>query len=85
VLVEKVNVYRDITSELLFKFSSYFYAQGFDQVGADSRAAKVIGGIVLRQASMLSFNHVYFLVSILFFVSVPLALFIKDDRLSTFE
>lgn len=85
VLVEKINVYRDITPDLLLKLSSYFYAQGFDQVGSDSRAAKVLGGIVGRQASMLSFNHIYLLVSILFFVSVPLALFIKDDRLSTFE
>jgi len=85
VLVEKISVYRDITSELLLKLSSYFYAHGLDQVGADNRAAKVLGGMVARQASMLSFNHVYFLVSILFFVSVPLAFFIKDDRLSTFE
>jgi DHA2 family multidrug resistance protein len=85
VLVEKVTIYRDITSEYLLKFSSYFYSQGLDQVGADNRAAKVIGGIVMRQASMLSFNQIYFLVSILFFASVPLAFFIKDDRLATFK
>jgi DHA2 family multidrug resistance protein len=79
VLVEKINVYRDITSEYLLKFSSYFYSQGLDQMGADNRAAKVIGGIVMRQASMLSFNQVYFIVSILFFVSAPLAFLIQDD------
>ncbi len=85
VLIEKVSAYRDITSDVLFKFTSYFYARGFDQMGAESRAAKVIGGIVVKQASMLSFNHVYFLVSMLFFISIPLAFFIKDDRLATFE
>jgi MFS transporter, DHA2 family, multidrug resistance protein len=85
VLSEKINPYRDIASITLQKISAYFYSRGLDQVAADNSAVKLIGGIVRQQASMLSFNHVYFLIAVLFFISIPLIFLIKDNRLASFK
>jgi len=34
---------------------------------------------------MLAFNHIYFLVAVLFLISIPLVFLIKDDRLANFK
>ncbi|MCG6535996.1 MAG: hypothetical protein L7F78_15155, partial [Syntrophales bacterium LBB04] len=65
VIAENVNVYRDVTNEMIRNLSSYFYLNGVDQIGADDRAVKVIEGITMRQSTMLAFNHLYFLVALL--------------------
>jgi DHA2 family multidrug resistance protein len=85
VIAENVNVYRDVTNDMVRNLSSYFYLNGVDQIGADNRAVKVIEGITMRQSTMLAFNHIYFLVAVLFLVSIPLIFLIKDDRLSNFR
>ena len=85
VLVKNITVYRNVTNELLRNLSSYFYSLGLDQPGAENRAGKVVEGIVMRQSSMLAFNHVYFLVAVLFLISFPLIFLIKDDRLAKFK
>jgi hypothetical protein len=69
----------------LRNLSSYFYSLGIDQTGAEQRAGKVVEGIVMRQSSMLAFNHIYFLVAVLFLISIPLVFLIKDDRLANFK
>jgi MFS transporter, DHA2 family, multidrug resistance protein len=84
VLVEHINSYRDVTGELIRTLSSYFISQGSDQMGAEARALKVLEGIVIRQATMLSYNYIYWVLGVLFLVSIPLSLLIKDNRLSTF-
>ena len=85
LLVKNITVNRNVTNELLRNLSSYFYLLGIDQTGAEHRAAKVVEGIVMRQSSMLAFNHVYFLVAVLFLISIPLVFLIKDDRLANFK
>jgi hypothetical protein len=37
-------------------------------------------GMVGRQASMLAYNHVFFLIALLFFLSTPLTLLVKDPQ-----
>lgn len=37
--------------------------------------------IVMQQASMLSFNHVFFILAVLFMLSMPLVILIKDPRM----
>ena len=60
--------------------TQYFSSQGMDMIDAQNKALKAIEGIVMRQASMLSFNHVFFLIAVLFFISIPLIFFINDLR-----
>jgi DHA2 family multidrug resistance protein len=84
MLTQHVTVSRNVTSDLTRTLTSYFYARGFDQVGADSKTLKVIEGIVMRQSTMLSFNHVFFLIAVLFLMAIPLVFLIKDERLKKF-
>jgi hypothetical protein len=51
-----------------------------DFIDAQNKAVKAIEGIVMRQASMISFNHVFFLIALLFFISIPLIFLITDLR-----
>jgi hypothetical protein len=41
--------------------------------------------MVMRQASMLSYNHVFFLIAALFFLSMPLVLLVKDPHRAAAE
>jgi DHA2 family multidrug resistance protein len=84
MLTQHVTIGRNITSDMMRMLSASFYARGFDQVSADNRALKIIDSIVRRQATMLSYNHVYILVAALFLFAIPLALLIKDERLKNF-
>jgi DHA2 family multidrug resistance protein len=83
--MENINTYRNVTNDRLRLFSSYFFSRGFDQVTADSKALKILQAIVMRQSMMLSFNHVFFLVALLFIVAIPFVFFLKDDRLADFK
>lgn len=86
MLTEHVNVFRDATSESLRQLSSFLVSSGLDPATANQGALKLIDGIVERQASILAFNHVFFLIAVLFFLSMPLVLIIKDThRISSTE
>jgi hypothetical protein len=75
-----VTVFRDVTSDLVQRLSSFFYSQGLDRIGAGRKALKVLDGFIMRQSSMLSFNHVFFLMAALFLFSIPLVFLIKDRQ-----
>jgi DHA2 family multidrug resistance protein len=60
--------------------AQYFSSQGMDMIDAQNKALKVIEGIVMRQASMISFNHVFFLIALIFIISTPLIFLINDLR-----
>jgi DHA2 family multidrug resistance protein len=56
---------------------------GFQQAGAGTRIAygrayRLLDGIVSRQAAMLSFNHIFFLMAIVFAVAIPLIFFLHS-------
>jgi len=80
VLMQHVTVFRDVTSDLVQRLSSFFYSQGLDRIGAGRKALKVLDGFIMRQSSMLSFNHVFFLMAALFLFSIPLVFLIKDRQ-----
>lgn len=80
VLTEHVTVFSDITSQTARAFSSLLSSQGADPTTAETGALKLLDDMVMRQASMLSYNHVFFLIAALFFLSLPLILLIKDPH-----
>jgi DHA2 family multidrug resistance protein len=84
MLAEHVTVSRNVTSDLIRVLTAYFSSRGVDQVGAEMKTLKVIEGIVVRQSTMLSFNHVFTLIAVLFLVAIPLVFLIKDERLKKF-
>jgi DHA2 family multidrug resistance protein len=85
VLIEHINPFRDITADLLNNLSSYFMLRGFDQIGAEKRALKLLEGIILRQSTMMAYNYIYLILAVMFLFSIPLVFFIKDIRISGFK
>ena len=53
--------------------------KGGDIMAAKSKALLLLDGLVGRQAAMLSFNHVYLLLSLLFLATLPLVLLLRKS------
>jgi DHA2 family multidrug resistance protein len=79
-LMEHITAFGNIGAETLRSLTQYFSSQGMDIIDAQNKALKAIEGMVMRQASMLSFNHVFFLIAALFLISTPLIFLINDLR-----
>jgi len=73
-----------ITAPVMAFLSQYDFSgktsRGMDIIDAQNKALKAIEGIAMKQASMLSFNHVFFLIAALFLISTPLIFLINDSR-----
>jgi MFS transporter, DHA2 family, multidrug resistance protein len=80
LLMEHITAFGNTGAETLRNLSQYFVSQGIDIIDAQNKAMKVIEGIVMRQASMISFNHIFFLIAVLFFFSIPLIFLITDSH-----
>ncbi|HTR77413.1 MAG TPA: DHA2 family efflux MFS transporter permease subunit [Gemmatimonadaceae bacterium] len=52
-------------------------AQGGDAFTARARALGVLNGLIVRQAAVLAYNHVFVLLSSLFFLGFPLAFLLR--------
>jgi DHA2 family multidrug resistance protein len=80
ILMEHVTGYSDLTSESLHQLLSYLFFRGANASGTDMEAFGLLEGMVGRQAAMLAYNHVFFLIALVFLLLVPLALLIKDPQ-----
>ncbi|HPI92003.1 MAG TPA: DHA2 family efflux MFS transporter permease subunit [Deltaproteobacteria bacterium] len=80
-LMWHVSALNESTVESQQMISSFLVFQGGDPATADQGALRILEGIVMQQASMLSFNHVFFTLAVLFMLSMPLVILIKDPRL----
>jgi DHA2 family multidrug resistance protein len=52
-------------------------AQGFDPTTAQTAAGRVLGGMVIRQATVIAFERMFLLAGIAFLFILPLVLFLK--------
>jgi MFS transporter, DHA2 family, multidrug resistance protein len=74
----------DPTSQSLFyQLRGAFMAAGSDTVTATSRAYAALSGIVMRQASIVSFVGLFQLLGIVFLIVIPLVLLMKRPRAGT--
>jgi len=80
LLTEQVTAFSDAASESVRQLSGFLSSQGMDASGTGFEALKILDGVVTRQASMLAYNHVYFLIGLVYLCSIPLAVLIKDPR-----
>jgi MFS transporter, DHA2 family, multidrug resistance protein len=80
VLMQHITSFKDSTSELLSAFSSSLFSQGLDPFTADKGALALMNNMVGRQASILAYNHVYFLIALVFFFSIPLVFFVHHSK-----
>lgn len=80
LLMERVTVFQELTFEPLRIFSSFLYTQGSDLTGAHQGALKMIDAIIMKQASMLAFNQVFFLMTVLSILSLPFVFLIRTRQ-----
>jgi DHA2 family multidrug resistance protein len=71
-LVSKVTPGSRPTQDLLESLRGLFISRGFDAAGATHRAYISVFGMVEREAMMLSFNQVFWLLAVLFLAVMPL-------------
>ncbi len=80
LLMEHITAFGNTSAETLRSLSQYFSSHGMNITDAQNKALKAIEEIVMRQASMISFNHVFFLIAVVFVISTPLIFLINDLR-----
>jgi DHA2 family multidrug resistance protein len=80
MLVEHVTGYNDATTGVIARFLSHVFTSGAGSTGTDMEALGLLERTVGRQAGMLAYNHVFFLIAVLFLVSIPLAFAIRDPQ-----
>ena len=83
VLVENVSLYRDVTVGWERMLTGAMVGRGLDAATAKASALKLLDGAVMRQASMLSFNHVFVVITVLLVLSSPLFLLLRAPRRAT--
>lgn len=79
-LMEHVTLFSDKTMNTVNSLTQYFYSRGMDMADAQSKALKAVETIVMRHATMISFNYVSFLIAVLFVLSIPLIFLITDSQ-----
>jgi DHA2 family multidrug resistance protein len=55
-------------------------AQGFDPATAQAAAGRILGGTVMRQATVLGFERMFMLAGVAFLFILPLVFFLKGPK-----
>jgi DHA2 family multidrug resistance protein len=76
-LGENISIYDPQTQSTLAQITQGMVAAGTDITTATQRAYAVLHGMLLRQASMVSFVTVYRLLGVLFLIMLPLVLIMQ--------
>jgi len=85
LLIEHLHVFGETTAETLRTLTAYFFSRGLDPGAAEKTALRVLDGIVGRQAAMIAYNTIHFLLGALFLSAVVLVFFIQDKRIAGFK
>jgi MFS transporter, DHA2 family, multidrug resistance protein len=79
-LGRNVTPYSAQSETMLQNLRAFFMSSGADAVTATQRAYAALFGMVQRQAAMLSFNHTYLFLAILFVVVMPAIFLMKRPK-----
>jgi len=77
ILAANVSPYSIQTQKTVAMMKQAAISRGVDAVSAQNSAYTIIYNIVRRQAAMLSYNRIFFIVGIAFLVIIPLLLLLK--------
>ncbi len=80
VLMEHVTEYRNAADGWINSLTGAMLSKGADAGIAHNRALGLLDAEIMRQAAMLAFNHVFLLVSSLFFITLPLVFMLKRGK-----
>jgi len=76
-LGEHVNIYDPLAQSTLSQITQGMIAAGADAVTAAQRAYVILHGMILRQASMVTFVNIYRMLGVLFLAMIPLVLLMR--------
>ena len=79
LLVEHVTGYRNVADGWIHALSGAMLGRGADTATAYERALGLLDGNVMRQAAMLAYNHMFFLVACLFMAMLPLVFLLRGN------
>jgi DHA2 family multidrug resistance protein len=80
LLAEHATAFNPATTGFLHSVTAAMMARGADAQSAAARALKLLDLRILREASVLAYNHVFVLITILFIVGLPLVLLLRSPR-----
>jgi DHA2 family multidrug resistance protein len=78
VLAEHLTPYRDVVGRWLTATAGGFAARGTASAAIPAKAHSLLAAMTERQAAMLAYNHVFFLLSLLFGLSFPLIFLLRN-------
>ena len=76
-LTEKITSVSNSTNLWLGSLQSHFFNSGFDNETASAMSMRMMEGLITKQGAMMAFNHVFFLVSVLFIISFPMIFLLR--------
>lgn len=79
-LVAHLGVTRPEVAARLARISGFLQGRGYSADQAQQAAGRMLGGLVQRQAAVLSFEKLFLLAGIIFLFVLPLLLFLKAPR-----
>lgn len=77
LLTESISDYRDATHTWLQLMTESLIHRGIEPSLASEQALGYLDKTVMQQATMLSYNHVYFLIACLFFAAIPFVFLLR--------
>ena len=77
LLTESISDYRDATHAWLQLITEALIHRGIEPSLASEKALGYLDKVVMRQATMLSYNHVYFLLACLCFAAIPFVFLLR--------
>jgi DHA2 family multidrug resistance protein len=80
VLGEHVTIYDPTSQRMLAQIRNGLIAAGVDSVTATQRSYAILRGMVLQQASMVSFVMVFRMLGLLFLVMIPLVMIMRRPK-----
>jgi DHA2 family multidrug resistance protein len=79
-LGEHITIYDPMTQRMLFQIKNGLIAAGVDAATATQRSYAILRGMLLQQASMVSFVMVFRMLGILFLAMIPLVAIMKRPK-----
>lgn len=80
VLAGHLSPYRDLVGRWLALSTEAFAANGASHGLASAKALGLLASATARQAAMLAFNRIFFLLALLFFLSFPLVFLLQTGK-----
>jgi len=81
-LVSHVNPYNPIFQSKLWQLKQAAMAKGMDAVTSQNAAMEVIYLSVRRQAGILTYDYIFWLIGLSFLATIPFLLLLRKPRLS---